>query len=54
MHEIDPSNSYGTPEGPETLTSGSPTEPRVVVEVDQIDGKSAHDIHAKNKKSSIR
>lgn len=54
MHEIDPSNSYGTPEGPETLTSGLPTKPQADVEVDQIDGKSAHETHEETKESRIR
>lgn len=27
MPDVDPSNSYGTPEGPELNTRGVPTEP---------------------------
>lgn len=37
--EIDPSNSYATPEGPETQSAGLPTEPLLDTDAETDDDK---------------
>jgi hypothetical protein len=42
--EIDPSNSYATPEGPETPSTGLPTEPPV--DIDRPDDQGVDQFEA--------
>ncbi|WP_277984361.1 hypothetical protein [Sphingomonas faeni] len=44
MPEIDPSNSYATPEGPETPSTGLPTEPPV--DIDRPDDQGVDQFEA--------
>ncbi len=44
MSDVDPQNSYGTPEGPEAVTPGQATEPTADDATDAIDGGAAANV----------